>query len=221
MGTIFSLLPATEANNPFVGSVGSPIGAGFFLYGARTSLVLSLGDGVDVFTFDRADLTWRLVRTRIRIPSGTPEFAVNVCNYRHWSPAVRTYVDDAMSGAEGPRQRDFNMRWLGALVGEAFRVLSRGGVYLYPGDNRETHRDGRLRLLYEAHPIAFLVEQAGGRASTGRGRVLDVPVQRLHQRTPLIFGSTEKVALLERLHAAPDIGAKTSPLFGSRGLFRV
>jgi len=221
MGTIFSILQANGCDNPFVGPSGSQIAAGFLLYGAQTTLVASLGAGVDVFTLDRADLTWRLVQARLRIPSGTPEFAVNVANHRHWEPAVRTYVNDCMSGAEGPRGRDFNMRWLGALVGEAFRILSRGGVYLYPADNRKTHREGRLRLLYEAHPIAFLIEQAGGRASTGYARVLDVPVVHLHQRTPFIFGSTEKVALIERLHATRDAGADREPLFGARGLFRV
>jgi fructose-1,6-bisphosphatase I len=221
MGTIFSILPAAGRDNPFVDRKSAQIAAGFFLYGARTSLVVSFGVGVDVFTLDRADQVWRRAAAQIRIPAGTPEFAVNVSNYRHWEPAVRTYVDDCMSGAEGPRQRDFNMRWLGALAGEAFRILSRGGVYLCPADSRKTHREGRLRLLYAAHPIAFLIEQAGGRASAGRARVLDVPVQTLHQRTPFVFGSSEKVALIERLHAAPDTRAETAPLFGARGLFRV
>lgn len=221
MGTIFSILPARGRNNPFNGQHSSPLAAGFFVYGAQTSLIVSFGAGVDVFTFDRASQIWRLAEAQLRIPSGTPEFAINVSNYRHWDPAVRTYVDDCMSGSEGPRGRDFNMRWLGALVGEAFRILSRGGVYLYPADSRKTHRDGRLRLLYEAHPIAFLVEQAGGRASTGRARILDQHVFSLHQRTPLIFGSAEKIALIERLHATPDNRADSAPLFRARGLFRV
>jgi fructose-1,6-bisphosphatase I len=221
MGTIFSILPARAHDNPFVGPRSSPLAAGFFLYGAQTSLIVSFGAGVDVFTLDRAYQTWRLAEAQIHVPSGVPEFAINVSNYRHWDPAVRTYVDDCISGSEGPRGRDFNMRWLGALVGEAFRILSRGGVYLYPADSRKTHRDGRLRLLYEAHPIAFLIEQAGGRASTGRARILDQHVFSLHQRTPFIFGSAEKVALIERLHAAPESRADSAPLFGARGLFRV
>ena len=220
IGTIFSILPAKGVNNPFVGRSSAQLAAGFFLYGPQTTFVLTLGAGVDVFTLDRRDATWRLTRARAMIPSGTPEFAINVSNYRHWEEPVRVYIDDCLNGSEGPREKNFNMRWIGALVAEASRILVRGGVYLYPGDQRPDYREGRLRLIYEAHPIAFIVEQAGGKASTGRARVLDVAASSLHQRVPLIFGSAEKVALLERLHAAPTGRAEHSPLFGRRGLFR-
>ncbi|MGD0723677.1 MAG: class 1 fructose-bisphosphatase [Roseiarcus sp.] len=220
IGTIFSILPAKGANNPFIGRGSAQLAAGFFLYGPQTTLVLTLGAGVDVFTLDRRDQTWRLTRARAMIPSGTPEFAINVSNYRHWEEPVRVYIDDCLNGSDGPREKNFNMRWLGALVAEASRILAGGGVYLYPADQRPNFREGRLRLVYEAHPIAFIVEQAGGKASTGRGRVLDVVASSLHQRAPLIFGSAEKVALIERLHAAPGGRADQSPLFGRRGLFR-
>ena len=221
IGTIFSIRPATGAANPFAGPGSGQIAAGFVVYGPQTTLALTLGSGVDIFTLDRRDQTWRLTAERVRIPAGATEYAINASNYRHWEEPVRTYIDDCLNGSEGPRAKDFNMRWIGSLVAETYRILSRGGVFLYPGDMRKGYGQGRLRLLYEAHPIAFIIEQAGGLASTGRARILDLAAQTVHQRTPLIFGAAEKVQHIDRLHASPTNRADTSPLFGHRGLFRI
>jgi fructose-1,6-bisphosphatase I len=220
VGTIFSILPAKGANNPFIGRRGAQAGAGFFLYGPQANLVLTLGAGVDIYTFDRRDRSWRLTQAGATIPAGTPEYAINASNYRHWEDPVRAYIDDCLSGADGPCAKNFNMRWIGAAVAEAYRILTRGGVYLYPADRRAAYREGRLRLIYEALPIAFIIEQAGGKASTGRARILDLLASSLHQRVPMIFGSADKVAHIEQLHSAPA-RAESSPLFGHRGLFRV
>jgi len=221
VGTIFSILPAKGAENPFFCPGTAQLAAGFAIYGPQTSLVLSFGDGVDILTLDPRDMTFRLTSSKVQILSGVPEFAINASNYRHWEAPVRTYVDDCFDGAEGPRGRNFNMRWLGSLVAETFRILARGGVFLYPADKRKGYETGRLRLIYEAHPIAFLIEQAGGIASTGRDRILDLAATSLHQRVPLIFGSKDKLELIERLHLQPEGESATSPLFGHRGLFRL
>jgi len=220
IGTIFSIRPATGAANPFAGPGSGQIAAGFVVYGPQTTLALTLGSGVDIFTLDRRDQTWRLTAERVRIPAGATEYAINASNYRHWEEPVRTYIDDCLNGSEGPRAKDFNMRWIGSLVAEAYRILNRGGVFLYPGDMRKGYAEGRLRLLYEAHPIGFIVEQAGGLASTGRARILDLAATSVHQRTPFIFGAAVKVQHIDRLHASPTNRADMSPLFGRRGLFR-
>ncbi len=220
MGTIFSILPAKGAANPFLGTQGAPLAAGFFVYGPQTALALTLGDGVDLFTFDRRSAIWALTSPKLRIASGSSDFAINAANSRYWEEPVQVYIADCLSGDEGPRAKNFNMRWLGCVVAESYRILLRGGVYLYPSDRRPAYREGRLRLLYEGHPIAFVMEQAGGAASTGYARVLDSPVTSLHQRTPLIMGSLEKVAHIDRLHQAPNGRTDHSPLFGQRGLFR-
>jgi fructose-1,6-bisphosphatase I len=220
IGTIFSIRPAAGAANPFGGPGTEQIAAGFVVYGPQTTLALTLGGGVEIFTLDRRDDIWRLTGQQLRIPAGATEYAINASNYRHWEEPVRIYIDDCLNGAEGPRARNFNMRWIGSLVAEAYRILNRGGVFLYPGDTRKGYREGRLRLLYEAHPIAFIIEQAGGKASTGRARIVDLAAKTVHQRTPLIFGAATKVEHIERLHAAPAGRADTSPLFGRRGLFR-
>ncbi|MBV1700849.1 MAG: class 1 fructose-bisphosphatase [Hyphomicrobiales bacterium] len=220
IGTIFSILPAKGSDNPFTQPGHAQIAAGFAVYGPQTLLVLTFGKGTDVLTLDPRDGVWRVTRNHVQITGNSTEYAVNASNYRHWDRAVRAYVDDCVSGVEGPREKNFNMRWIGSLVAEAFRILTRGGVFLYPGDVRQGYREGRLRLLYEAHPIAFVIEQAGGRASNGHGRILDMVPKSIHQRVPLFFGSAEKVERLERLHNDPQIGSETSPLFGRRGLFR-
>ncbi len=220
IGTIFSILPAKGADNPFTAPGTAQVAAGFIVYGPQTTMALTLGVGVDIFTLDRREQTWRQTGEQVRIRQGVPEYAINASNYRHWEEPVRVYIDDCLNGAEGPRAKDFNMRWIGSLVAEAYRILNRGGVFLYPGDSRPTYREGRLRLLYEARPIAFIMEQAGGLASTGRARILDLAVSSIHQRAPLIFGAAEKVSHIERLYAAPEGRADASPLFGRRGLFR-
>ena len=156
----------------------------------------------------------------MRVPARTREFAINASNHRHWDEPIRIYVDDCLKGTDGPRGEDFNMRWIASMVAEAHRVLARGGIYMYPGDVRDGYRHGRLRLIYEANPIAWLIEQAGGRASTGMERILEIRPVAIHQRVPLLFGSCDEVARLDRYHLDPYPIGERSPLFGRRGLFR-
>jgi fructose-1,6-bisphosphatase I len=223
VGTIFSIASAPrDVSQAFKRCGTEQVGAGFAVYGPQTSLVLTLGDGVDIFTLDPADAAFRLTRERVRIPTDANEFAINASNRRHWDPPVRAFIDECLAGAEGPAETDFNMRWIGSLVAEVYRVLARGGVFLYPADKRDGYGNGRLRLLYEAHPMAFIVEQAGGAASTGRGRILDLVPETLHQRVPLILGSSAQVARIEQLYAGPELDACSSaPLFAHRGFFRI
>lgn len=220
IGTIFSVRPAQGGQNPFAGPGAGQLAAGFVVYGPQTMLALTLGSGVDIFTLDPRDQTFRLTRPQVKIPGGTFEYAINASNYRHWEEPVRVYIDDCLNGADGLRATNFNMRWIGSLVAEAFRILTRGGVFLYPADRRKGYENGRLRLLYEAHPIAFLMEQAGGAATDGRRPIQSLSATTLHQRVPLIFGAASKVDRIERLHHAPEGRPDESPLFGRRGLFR-
>jgi fructose-1,6-bisphosphatase I len=189
---------------------------------ASPSLVLTLGDGVDIFTFDRTTACFRLARRRVQIVEASEEFAINASNRRHWDPPVRAFIDECLAGVDGLANRNFNMRWIGSLVAEAYRILIRGGVFLYPSDARPGYGDGRLRLTYEAHPMAFIMEQAGGSASTGRERILDLAAHNLHQRAPLIMGSHHEVRRVEELHCDPPVVASVSaPLFARRGFFRL
>lgn len=222
VGTIFSIVSTpSDICAAFRQSGEAQLAAGFVVYGPQTTLVLTLGDGVDAFTLDRNDNCYKLIRRAIRIPVDSSEYAINASNHRHWEPPVRAYIDECVAGADGPRSKDFNMRWIGSLVAEAYRILTRGGIFLYPADAREGYANGRLRLVYEAHPMALIMEQAGGGASTGRARILDLVPDSLHQRVPLIMGSIKKVRRIEELHANPDMRSEaTAPLFGRRGLFR-
>jgi fructose-1,6-bisphosphatase I len=221
VGTIFSIMPHAKGDTPFTAPGHAQIAAGFVVYGPQTSLVLTLGDGVDIFTLDRAERSYKLIRSRVQIPAETAEYAINASNYRHWEQPVRDFVDECLAGEDGPRSKNFNMRWIASLVAEAYRILIRGGVFLYPADARKGYGEGRLRLLYEAHPMAFIVEQAGGGASTGRERILDLAPTSVHQRVPLIMGSIVKVRRIENLHLDPAAASKANPLFARRGLFRV
>lgn len=228
VGSIFSVLrhprPGTRPETAdFLQPGRAQVGAGYAIYGPSTMLVLTLGDGVAGFTLDPLTGDFVLTHPDMRIPAGTAEFAINASNGRWWEPPVRRYVDECVAGAEGPRQRDFNTRWVASLVADVHRILIRGGVYLYPRDDRVPGRDGRLRLLYEVAPVAMLVEQAGGKASTGREPLLDRVAAELHQRAPLVFGDPEEVARIEGYYAEPPVSAALlgeSPLFGSRSLFR-
>jgi fructose-1,6-bisphosphatase I len=223
VGTIFSILPTpAEVCSAFTQSGAAQLAAGFFIYGPQTSLVLTLGRGVDIFTFDRSANLFKLIRAAVQISADTAEFAINASNQRHWEAPVRAFIDDCMAGGSGEHSKDFNMRWIGSLVAEAYRILTRGGIFLYPADAREGYGEGRLRLVYEANPMAFIMEQAGGAASTGRKRILDLTPRALHQRVPLIMGSRDKVKRLDRLHMSPEIiSEKNAPLFAHRGLFRI
>lgn len=223
VGTIFSVVRATaDVGASFTQPGTAQLAAGFVVYGPQTSLVVTLGDGVDIFTLDRGASVFRLTAPAVKIPADTAEFAINMSNRRHWESPVQAYIDDCMAGVEGERGKNFNMRWIGSLVAEAYRILTRGGIFLYPADAREGYGEGRLRLVYEAHPMAFIMEQAEGAASTGRLRIMEVAPKALHQRVPLIMGSRDKVQRLERMYTSPNImSSENAPLFAHRGLFRI
>jgi len=208
----------TEAD--FLQAGSSQVAAGYALYGPTTMLVLSVGNGVAAFTLDPALGEFMLTHPHVQVPADTQEFAINASNARFWETPVKRYVDECLAGKTGPRGKDFNMRWIASMVAEAHRILMRGGVFLYPRDTKDPSKPGRLRLLYEANPIGFIMEQAGGRASTGRGAVLEVQPAALHQRIGLVFGSKNEVERIERYHTEPAQVEFDSPLFGTRSLFR-
>lgn len=223
MGTVFSLLPAAVSDGPeksFLVPGSHQLAAGFVLYGPHTALALTLNDGVQIFTLDPKQGVFILTKAAVRIAPDQREYAINASNARHWPLAVRAYIEECVAGRDGPRGRDYNTRWLGAVVAEAYRILVHGGIYLYPGDARPGYRRGRMRLLYEANPIALLVEQAGGTAADGYGRILDLVPTELHEHVPLIFGSPEKVQRVMELYAESVPQAGQRPLFAVRGLFK-
>ncbi|MBC7206953.1 MAG: class 1 fructose-bisphosphatase [Methyloversatilis sp.] len=224
VGSIFSITrapdPAREATAAdFLQPGREQVCAGYAIYGPSTMLVLTLGSGTHAFTLDPVLGEWVLSHPNLSVPRSTREFAINASNSRFWEPAVRRYVDECLAGRTGPRETDFNMRWIASLVAETHRILMRGGVFLYPKDNKDPAKPGRLRLLYEASPIAFLIEQAGGMASTGRSRLMDVQPDALHQRIGFVFGSADEVERIEAYHREPPADTFQSPLFGKRGLF--
>jgi len=222
MGTFFSVLDApTDSFRPsqFLQRGAKQRAAGFVLYGPHVDFVFTCGSGVQMAALDPDANRFRMTRIAMRIPAETLEFAINASNSRHWPGPVRAYIEDCLEGEDGPRGRNFNMRWTGAAVAEAYRILVRGGVYLYPEDARPGYEGGRLRLLYEANPIAFLIEQAGGAAIDGFDRVLELTPASLHVRTPLIFGSKDKVGRVARYYAE-DSDTRVAPLFARRGLLR-
>ncbi len=225
VGSIFSVLRAPEAAaepaaRDFLQPGTRQVCAGYAIYGPSTMLVLSLGRGVHGFTLDREIGEFIHTHPELRIPEETQEFAINSSNARFWEPAVQRYVAECLSGRSGPRGKDFNMRWIASLVAEAHRILMRGGVFLYPRDERESGREGRLRLLYEANPIGMVVEQAGGRASTGYAPVLEAQPSALHQKTGFVFGARREVERIEAYHRDHNERPYDAPLFGARGLFR-
>jgi fructose-1,6-bisphosphatase I len=219
IGTIFSIFPAaTTPEASFLRPAAEQAGAGYVIYGPQVALVCSFGQGVQRYVLDPGAGRFVLVEPRVTVPADSSEFAVNASNYRHWSKAIRTYVDDCLAGADGPRGKNFDMRWIASLVAEAHRILSRGGVFLYPSDARKGYENGRLQLVYECAPIAYLMVQAGGGATDGADPILHACATSLHERTPFVFGSLAKVA---RLAAYLDMPAnETAALFGKRGLFR-
>jgi len=223
VGTIFAIRPlARDIISTFFEPGTVQCAAGCFIYGPQTVLVLALDRRVDLFILDPKGGEFVRTVRGIRIPPDTPEFAINASNRRHWSSAVRIYIDECTAGAAGDRGLDFNMRWVGSLVAEAYRILVRGGVFLYPADARPAYREGRLRLLYEAHPIALIMEWAGGAASSGRARILELSARTPHQRVPLIMGSARAVRDVEVMHEGvePRFESSDAPLFARRGLFR-
>ncbi|MEO8425211.1 MAG: class 1 fructose-bisphosphatase [Actinomycetota bacterium] len=225
VGSIFSVLldpdPSAEIGPAaFLQPGTNQVCAGYAIYGPTTMLVITFGHGVHGFTLDREIGEFILTHRDMRIPVDASEFAINSSNSRFWEPAVTRYVDECLAGSSGPRGRDFNMRWVASLVAEAHRILLRGGVFLYPRDDRSSVRSGKLRLLYEANPIGFLIEQAGGRASNGDKPILEVEPKRLHERTGFVFGSRAEVERIEAYHRDHNVRPFDAPLFRARGLFR-
>jgi fructose-1,6-bisphosphatase I/sedoheptulose-1,7-bisphosphatase len=228
VGSIFSVLrapdataeggPLTEAD--FFQPGTAQVAAGYALYGPTTMLVLSVGNGVVGFTLDPVMGEFMLTHPELRVPEDTQEFAINASNSRFWEAPVKRYVDECLAGKTGPRGKDFNMRWIASMVAEAHRILMRGGVFMYPRDTKDPSKPGRLRLLYEANPVGFIMEQAGGRASTGQVPMLSVQPTSLHQRIGLVFGSKNEVERIERYHAEPPKQDSFAPLFAERSLFR-
>jgi len=227
VGTIFSIFARPAAGDARPGDYLRPgceqLAAGYAIYGPSTMMVLTLGTGTHGFTLDRENGNFILTHPDIRVPEDTNEFAINTSNERFWEPPVQRYVSECKAGKTGVRAADFNMRWIASMVAEVHRILIRGGIFMYPKDNKDPSKPGRLRLLYEANPMAMLIEQAGGAASTGRRRILDVQPEALHQRVPVILGSKNEVERLERYHRDYDNGSDrpfVSPLFAERSLFR-
>ena len=192
VGTIFSVLPADQGH---LQPGRSQLAAGYVVYGPQTTMLVTVGKGTASFRMD-SDGVFQLVEEHVQIPATTSEFAINMSNHRHWQPAIRRYVDGCLAGEDGDRGRNFNMRWVASLVADGWRIFTRGGVFLYPADQRKGYEEGRLRYVYEAAPVAFLVEQAGGVCTTGVDPVMDVVPAHLHQRVPLIFGSAEEVQII-------------------------
>ncbi len=229
VGSIFSILRAPQdvvdsgrdvTNADFLQAGTQQVAAGYALYGPTVMLVLSVGNGVAGFTLDPHLGEFMLTHPCLQVPVDTQEFAINASNSRFWEPPVKRYVDECLAGRSGPRGKDFNMRWIASMVAEAHRILMRGGVFMYPRDTKDASKHGRLRLLYEANPIGFIMEQAGGRASSGRQNVLDVSPTSLHQRIGLVFGSRNEVDRIERYHSEPATRDIDNPLFATRSLFR-
>ena len=230
VGSIFSILRAPQdvidsgrdvTEKDFLQPGSQQMAAGYALYGPTTMLVLTVGNGAAGFTLDPNLGEFMLTHPQLRVPEDTQEFAINASNSRFWEAPIKRYVDECLAGKSGARGKDFNMRWIASMVAEAHRILMRGGVFMYPRDNKDPSKAGRLRLLYEANPIGMVMEQAGGRASTGREPMLAVQPDGLHQRIGLVFGSKNEVERIERYHSEPAETENDNPLFAERSLFRV
>lgn len=204
IGTIFSVLrlqPGADiGEDAFLQPGTAQVAAGYAVYGPSTELVLTVGNGVHSFTLDREVGSFLLTRRNLRIPEQTQEYSINASNARYWEPPVQRYISELNAGTSGPRDKDFNMRWVGSMVADVHRTLTRGGIFLYPVDAKTQDKGGKLRLLYEANPMSFIIEQAGGAASTGRQRIMDVLPDKLHQRVPVIMGSREEVERVVSYH---------------------
>ena len=206
IGTIFSVLKKPDGDrgveeSDFLQPGSQQVAAGYCVYGPQTTLVLTVGAGVAMFTLDREQGSFVLTEDNVTIPADTKEFAINMSNQRHWAEPVKRYIGECLEGKEGVRGKDFNMRWVASMVADVHRIMTRGGVFMYPWDKREPEKPGKLRLMYEANPMAWLVEQAGGAATDGKQRILDVPVTKLHQRVPVFLGSKNEVDRVTSYHA--------------------
>jgi fructose-1,6-bisphosphatase I len=228
VGTIFSILPSgIDEDGKNIDDMcrllqpgTAQLAAGYVIYGPQTALVLTLGEGTMIFTLDPRSREFRLTSRSIAVPPDTNEFAINSSNSRQWDGHIRAYVDDCLEGEEGPHGTNYNMRWIASLVAECHRILSRGGIFLYPADIRKGYATGRLRLVYECNPIAFLIEHAGGAATTGIQRILEIKPQNIHERIPMIFGSKHEVELVEQYYAGLNPYHERPQLFRNRSLLR-
>ena len=205
IGTIFSVLKKSETSKgvseeDFLQPGTQQVAAGYCVYGPQTTLVLTVGDGVAMFTLDREQGSFVLTQENVRIPVDTKEFAINMSNMRHWDEPVKRYIDECLQGEEGPRGKNFNMRWIASMVADVHRIMTRGGVFMYPWDKREPNKPGKLRLMYEANPMSWLIEQAGGAATNGRQRILEVQPTQLHERVSVILGSKNEVDRITSYH---------------------
>ena len=219
IGTIFSIFEAKDdPNESFLRPAKEQIGAGYIIFGPQTGLMVTFGEGTRFYILSPDSGKYELANDQVKVPSESVEYAINASNYRHWSKPVRAYIDDCIAGEDGIHKRNFNMRWVASLVAETHRILTRGGLFLYPSDARSGYEQGRLRMVYECAPMAFLVEQAEGHATNEHDRILDQTATELHVRTPFVFGTPYKVDRLASYHDLPD--KEVSALFGSRGLFR-
>ena len=226
VGSIFSVLRAPQGRtavvDDFLRTGREQLAAGYALYGPTTVFVMTVGKGTHGFTLDREVGNFILTHPHMEVPADTSEFAINASNERFWEPPVQRYVNECKAGRNDVRGRDFNMRWIASMVAEIHRILLRGGVFMYPRDTKDKTKPGRLRLMYEASPMSFIIEQAGGLGSTGRERLLDVLPQEIHQRVPVVIGSRNEVERIERYHREYDSGTDEqykSPLFHERSLF--
>ena len=210
IGTIFSVLKKQNDDPSKIDPVSTKdflqpgrqqVAAGYCVYGPQTTLVLTVGDGVAMFTLDREQGSFVLTQENVTIPADTQEFAINMSNMRHWDEPVKRYIDECLQGAEGPRGKNFNMRWIASMVADVHRILTRGGVFMYPWDKREPNKPGKLRLMYEANPMSWLIEQAGGAATNGQQRIMDIEPTQLHQRVSVILGSKNEVERVTAYHA--------------------
>ena len=205
IGTIFSVLKKPEGRaaveeKDFLQAGSQQVAAGYCVYGPQTTLVLTVGDGVAMFTLDREQGSFVLTNENVQIPADTQEFAINMSNMRHWDEPVKRYIDECLQGSDGPRGKDFNMRWIASMVADVHRILTRGGVFLYPWDKREPEKAGKLRLMYEANPMSWLIEQAGGASTNGKQRILDLQPGKLHERVSVMLGSKNEVERVTAYH---------------------
>ena len=211
IGTIFSVLKMPEGDRgvdeaDFLQAGSKQVAAGYCIYGPQTTLVLTVGDGVAMFTLDREQGSFVLIEENVQIPADTQEFAINMSNQRHWDEPVQRYIDELLAGKDGPRGKNFNMRWVAAMVADVHRILCRGGIFLYPWDKREPDKAGKLRLMYEANPMSWLIEQAGGAATNGKQRILDIQPGKLHERVSVMLGSKNEVERVTSYHARKTDG---------------
>jgi fructose-1,6-bisphosphatase I len=205
IGTIFSVLKAPEgmqepSEQDFLQVGTKQVAAGYAVYGPQTMLVLTTGNGVNCFTLDREMGSWVMTQRDIKIPADTAEYAINASNARHWFPPVRRYIDELEQGKAGPRDKNFNMRWIASMVADVHRILNRGGIFMYPADARDPDKPGKLRLMYEANPMSLIIEQAGGAATDGHHRILDIQPTGLHQRVAVFLGSKNEVERVTGYH---------------------